>query len=448
MKPPNTSFIETDYLIIGAGAMGIAFADEIFTTKPHVKLTVIDKRSHFGGHWNDAYDFVKLHQPAAFYGVNSLVLGNGKRDLSSKPEILAYYKKIEDKFKASGRVHFLSKYHYMGNNKASSIEKPTRHISFRVNKKVVDARYMNVEVPFTHSPKYTVDEGVSLVPINGIAEQYNKWKTFFIIGNGKTGIDAILFLLSKKVKPENITWIISNDGWLFNRDQIQVGKMTKEILTHGKYIAKSKKPSDVFLVMEKKGGILRLDKDILPTKWKCATINSEELMQLQSIKNKIRKGRITHITRERIYFQEKSITYPENTLFVNCSSDGLAKRKKTPIFSNQLITLQSIFFCQQVFSAAAIAKLELTGLTDRKLNNIKPVPHPEVKEDWAFTFLETLQNLLIFNRFAPIWLFKSRLNFMSYESPFLYLIYAIKAAFMFFPLKKVIKKWKVKNSFK
>ena len=32
---------ETDYLIIGAGAMGIAFADEIFSRRPQMKLTLL-----------------------------------------------------------------------------------------------------------------------------------------------------------------------------------------------------------------------------------------------------------------------------------------------------------------------------------------------------------------------------------------------------------------------
>ena len=57
---------ETDYLIIGAGAMGIAFADEIFHHRPNMNITIVDRRSRAGGHWNSAYPFVRLHQPAAF----------------------------------------------------------------------------------------------------------------------------------------------------------------------------------------------------------------------------------------------------------------------------------------------------------------------------------------------------------------------------------------------
>jgi cation diffusion facilitator CzcD-associated flavoprotein CzcO len=35
---------------------------------------MVDRRHRPGGHWNDAYPFVRLHQPSAFYGVNSRIL--------------------------------------------------------------------------------------------------------------------------------------------------------------------------------------------------------------------------------------------------------------------------------------------------------------------------------------------------------------------------------------
>ena len=71
--------IETDYLIIGGGAVGLAFADTIIAeTDAHV--TIIDRQAKPGGHWNDAYGFVALHQPSAFYGVNSLPLGENRKD--------------------------------------------------------------------------------------------------------------------------------------------------------------------------------------------------------------------------------------------------------------------------------------------------------------------------------------------------------------------------------
>ena len=56
---------ETDYLIIGAGATGLAFADTLIVeTIAHVPL--VDRQGKPGGHWNVAYAFVTLHQPSSF----------------------------------------------------------------------------------------------------------------------------------------------------------------------------------------------------------------------------------------------------------------------------------------------------------------------------------------------------------------------------------------------
>ena len=52
------------------------------------QVVLLDRRAKPGGHWNDAYDFVRLHQPAAFYGVNSLKLGCGEADLTSKYQVI------------------------------------------------------------------------------------------------------------------------------------------------------------------------------------------------------------------------------------------------------------------------------------------------------------------------------------------------------------------------
>lgn len=73
--------IETDYLVIGAGVSGLAFADEILTSSD-AHITLVDKRHAPGGHWNDAYPFVRLHQPSSFYGVQSRELSDFQIDES------------------------------------------------------------------------------------------------------------------------------------------------------------------------------------------------------------------------------------------------------------------------------------------------------------------------------------------------------------------------------
>ena len=68
--------LQTDYLVVGAGAMGMAFTDALID-HADVHVTLVDRRHSAGGHWQDAYPFVQLHQASLFYGVASTVLGRG-----------------------------------------------------------------------------------------------------------------------------------------------------------------------------------------------------------------------------------------------------------------------------------------------------------------------------------------------------------------------------------
>ena len=421
---------ETDDLIIGAGAMGMAFADEIFTQQPKAKLTIVDRREKAGGHWNNAYPFVRLHQPAAFYGVNSLVLGNGTTDLSSKSEILDYYEKVMTKFKNSGRVEFLTQHNYLGDGKVVDLQHPDKIITYKINKKLVDATYMKVEVPSTHKPKYEVAEGVPLIPLNDLEEHYDKWENFYVIGNGKTGMDAVLFLLSKGITENNIHWVCPNQAWLFHREDLQVGKVAKVVLAQADILRTTANVDEFFLAMEKTAGIIRLDKNTLPKKWRCATVSTPELEQLRRIKNVIKKGRVTKITNNEMILQQGTIIHADKSLFVDCSANALSREKKVPIFSEGKITLQPVLFCQQVFSAATIARMELTNISDPKRNQLKPIPHPEFKEDWPSTLAGSIENLLLLHRYFPMWMFRSRLNFMSHEPMLKYFYYSAKAVLL------------------
>ena len=69
------STIEADYVVVGAGAMGMAFVDTIIS-ETDATVVVVDRNHQPGGHWTTAYPFVRLHQPSAYYGVNSRRLGS------------------------------------------------------------------------------------------------------------------------------------------------------------------------------------------------------------------------------------------------------------------------------------------------------------------------------------------------------------------------------------
>src|SRR3978361_2272519 len=108
--------MDTDNLVVGAGAMGMAFTDALID-HADVHVTLVDRRYAAGGHWQDAYPFVQLHQASLFYGVASTVLGTGAvqeegpeaglQERARRSEIQNYYDDVlPRRFVGSGRVPF------------------------------------------------------------------------------------------------------------------------------------------------------------------------------------------------------------------------------------------------------------------------------------------------------------------------------------------------------
>lgn len=420
--------IDADYLIIGAGAMGMAFADEIISRRKDARFVFVERRAKPGGHWNDAYPFVTLHQPAAFYGVGSTKLGDGGAALSSRAEIVSYYETIMRRWESSGRVTFLSKCEYRGEGRVVSLVDPDREWSITVRKRVVDATYMNVEVPATHPPQFKINAGVHLVPPNDLADLKKPFERYCIVGGGKTAIDAILFLLDTGVDPDRVSWIIPSDSWLWNRDMIVPGIVSKAVMELIDSAVTASDVDQIFLNMENNGSLFRLDEKVLPDKWRCATVASREIPLLKSVKDVVRKGRVKSISKTRITLERGSMKTNAKTLHVNCSANGLSRRPISPLFSPGRITLQSVFFCQQVFSAAIIAQMEMLNMSDEKRNAICDViPHPEHKLQWPETLARTIENLLNLNMHMPVWLRRTRLNFLAHESIPRYLKTAVQA---------------------
>ena len=95
-------------------------------------VLVVEKRGKAGGHWNDAYFFVSLQQPAAWYGVNSRTLGSGGQDMVSKAKILAYNEDVVDSLMASGRVKFFWQSEYRRDGKVVSLAEGGKEYQVRL----------------------------------------------------------------------------------------------------------------------------------------------------------------------------------------------------------------------------------------------------------------------------------------------------------------------------
>lgn len=397
--------LDVDYLVVGAGAMGMAFTD-VLLTESDATIAIVDRRGRPGGHWNDSYPFVRLHQPSAFYGVNSRALGEdtidavgwnaGLFELASGTEVVSYFDQLmQQQFLPSGRVRYFPMSEYAGDRITSLIGGEEHQVRER---KVVDATYMNVTVPSMQPPTYEVDDGVRCVPLNDLTKLDRSPAGYTIIGAGKTAMDACLWLLANEVDPAMITWIMPRDSWLLDRARLQPGaeafaRTADFVATQMEVIGRSSTIDELFEGLEESGSLLRLDPAVRPTMYRCATVTVAELEQLRRIDHIVRLGRVQRIEVDRIVLDEGEIPTTTEQLHVDCSADGLARRPETPIFSGDRLTLQTVRTCQQVFSAAFSAHVELSYADEATKNELcTVVPHPNTDIDWLSTTLANTSN--------------------------------------------------------
>lgn len=395
----NVIQLSCDYLVIGTGAMGMAFVDTLLNESQSSNVIMVDRYAYPGGHWTVSYPFVTLHQPSACYGVASRILGHPKfvpDNLASGVEIQSYYKKVMETFLATKRVRFLMKCDHLGSGQIVSIVDSNRKYIVKF-KKIVDATFMKVEVPSMRPPTYRVDDGVLVKPPNELVNISQPYDGYVVVGAGKTGIDACLWLLNNQVHPNKITWIMPNDSWMINRGQFKPDTFLNEfMLQHIRCILEGNTIDEVFDRFEATNVMIRLDKGIIPTRYRCATVSEDELHQLQTLKNIVRKGRVLHITQNEIALENGTIPTNSKILHIDCTANGLAKIKPVPIFQDKKIVLQSVRVCQQVYSAAIIAAVEVhVEESDLKKNRFcLPVPHPYTPGDLLTTTYYQFLNML------------------------------------------------------
>lgn len=405
--------------------MGMAFADTLLT-ETEATLTIVDQQHRPGGHWNVAYPYVRLHQPSAFYGVESTPLGSntidatglnkGLYELASGSEVCTYFDQImQQRFLPSGRVRYLP---MCKQTDGGVVNVLTGESVAAQGKTQVDATYMKVTVPAMRDPLYQIDDGVHCVPPNALPETAAKFERYVVIGGGKTGMDACLFLLSHGVDPRNISWIMPRDSWVYDRAMTQPEALFSDSLGRGiagqmQAMAEATSLEDLLVRVEAIGFIRRFDESVWPTMWRCATVSPLEFDQLKRIEDVVRLGRVTHISASEIVLEQGAIPTSERVLHIDCTADGLQPRPPVPVFQGDHICLQTVRACQQVFSASLIAHVEGAYGTEEEKNELcTPVPHPSTDVDFLHTSLANALNLGRWSADAKMlqWLIDSRLD--------------------------------------
>ncbi len=393
-----TRLIETDYLVIGAGAMGMAFTDALIDNAD-VHVTLVDRRHAAGGHWRDAYPFVQLHQASLFYGVGSTQLGDGAiqhegpeaglQKRARQPEIQAYFDDIlHRRFLGSGRVTFLGSHQHVeveGRQLVTSLVSGET-VQVDVRRRVVDATYLSPTIPATTPPPFEVADDVRVVPVNELARLTAAPNNFVIVGSGKTATDGIIWLLANGVPPDRIVWVRPRDPWMLNRAVVQPDPIVALGLAADTLAsaADARTPDEMFLRLEAAGVMLRIDRSVVPTMAKTPTLGQWELELLRTIERVVRLGHIKNIARREIVFDNGSHPLEAGSLVVHCAASGLSYPPLRPIWEPDRMRLQTIRAGFPCFCAALAGYVEATRDDDRERNRLCPPNRlPDSPSDWA-----------------------------------------------------------------
>ena len=164
----------------------------------------------------------------------------------------------------------------------------------------MQASHLTTKVPSTHTPNFTTSKATHFKPINALPQELKNPAHYCVIGGGKTGMDAIVYLLENNIAPAKISWVISRDSWVIDRATTQntedffkvtIGNQANQF----EALAQATSLEDLFQRLEDKGVLMRLDKKVKPTQFHGATVSKRELVLLQKISTVIRLGRVSHI---------------------------------------------------------------------------------------------------------------------------------------------------------
>lgn len=423
--------LQTDYLVVGAGASGMAFVDALLATDPEADVILVDRRARPGGHWLDAYGFVRLHQPSANYGVDSRTLGTDRIDTAgpnagwyeraSSHEICDYFGRVlDEQFLPSGRVRFLASSDYQGGeDNAHRVVglldgAPT---SITARRRLVDATYIESAIPSRHRPGFEVGDDVRLVPPNDLVHLDEPAAGFTVVGCGKTAMDTVNWLLDAGVDPDRIRWLRPRDPWLFDRDKCQPLDLVGSFMSlQAGWVAAAAGATDGrdFAQRLEAGGVFhRIDQSVEPSMFRGATASAAELAALATITRVERGVRVRRLDADRVVTDAGDLPAAAGEVFVDCTAAGVPPAGARPIFAGDRITLQYTTIGYASWSAATIGVVETVGADDEERNRLCPPVVFSGHVDDLLTFAATGMQAIMGRSAHPdvaAWTDASRLN--------------------------------------
>jgi len=423
----TSEMLQADYVIVGAGAVGMTFADTLLA-ESDTTIILIDRRHAPGGHWNDAYPFARLHSPSAGYGISSMPLGSnaidetgldaGMQERASAAEICAHFDQVlRQRLLPSGRVTFLPSSEFGADGTVTRlIGGPARRV--RAGRRVVDATFADTRVPATHAPGFAVAPRARCVSPGQLPRLDRPAVGYVAVGGGKTAMDTVVWLLEQGADPDSITWIRPRDSWLLNRSRLQTD-FRFFAPTSGGFAAEFEAArdaasiDDLFARLEAAGQLRRIDPAVTPTMYRCAIVSDGELALLRRVTRVVRLGHVRAIEPHRILLDGGTIPTSPDQLHIHCCADGIPRRPPQPMFQPGRIVPQYVRHCSPTFSAAFVAHVEAT-IDDDALKNVLcgPVTLPDEPLDWLRMMAQEARNAAEWRKVPELrqWLSACRLN--------------------------------------
>jgi hypothetical protein len=246
-----------------------------------------------------------------------------------------------------------------------------------VRRKLVDATYVESEIPSRHSPGFEVDEGVRFMPPNGLVHLGEPASGFTVIGAGKTAVDTCCWLLDTGVAPDVIRWIKPREAWVFNRAFTQpldlVGSSYMQLQADWVgAAAQAEDAADFAHRLEATGVFMRFDEAVEPTMFKGSTMSQRELELGRQIENVVRLGRVRRIGVTEVTLDEGSIPTDPAQVYVDCTASGVRATVPRPLFEDGRVILQYVTVGVIPWSASIVGYIEATRDDDAEKNRLCP----------------------------------------------------------------------------
>ena len=219
---------EAAVVVIGAGYAGIsALHAAIGHLAPRQRAVIADIRTDWGGQWLEQYDFVRLHQPYRHFTAHdqAWALDKDPAHLASRAEILDHMRDLGTRAEARQPVSPLFGHRYIGHERRpgsamlevtfESVADPSSTVVIRTPR-LIKATGFDLSIKKPLSLSSSAVESTAPVDLRQAVKGGDA--EFYVIGSGKTAMDAILFIRARA--PDAPVTLVAGHGAMFlNRDR-------------------------------------------------------------------------------------------------------------------------------------------------------------------------------------------------------------------------------------